>query len=107
MMEFETWLPKFLKNEVSNKDITSLATKLNVNLSNIHHKCFSKRKRTVLRELLRQILQTIDQNDDEGDCEDDHDDDIKDDEDDVVRALQINGSSLPFERISITNQKRV
>ena len=63
-MEFETWLPKFLKNEVSNKDITSLATKLNVNLSNIHHKCFSKRKRTVLRELLRQILQTIDQNDD-------------------------------------------
>ena len=50
---------------------------------------------------------TIDQNDDEGDCEDDHDYDIKDDKDDVVRALQINGSSLPFERISITNQKRV
>ena len=44
---------------------------------------------------------------DEGDCEDDHDYDIKDDKDDVVRALQINGSSLPFERISITNQKRV
>lgn len=64
MMEFETWLPKFLKNEVSNKDITSLASKLNVNLSNIHYEHFSKRKRTVLRELLRQILQTIDQNDD-------------------------------------------
>ena len=64
MMDFETWVPKFLKNEVSNKDITSLASKLNVNLSNIHYEHFSTRKRTVLRELLRHILQIIDQNDD-------------------------------------------